>query len=237
MRNLIRIGLCLYFLILQREAFSQLQIGLTGGINSNHISYKNTYRESTFDTRGVFSSQFGILVSQSLKGNIDLVINPSLIRKGFKSVREVKEVTFFQKTLNSYLALPILVQWNRKFGFLWISPQFGMYYNRLIGRRISGMEPNIFDSFFNVDDGGNLTESLRVAHYDEKVSLTKLDERNEFGWIAGLNFRANLNRRIQAFANFQIWSGMTNLYTSERPIVKTRTLIGNIGILHTLKFK
>lgn len=214
-----------------------MQIGLTGGINKNHISYANTYGTSGFVTRDIISTQFGILVSYSLIGDIDMVVNPSLIRKGFKSIREVREVTIFQNTSNSYLALPIFVQWNRKFGFLSISPQVGMYYNRLIGRRVSGVGPNIFESSYTVDENGNLIESLRLAHYNQKIDLTKLDERNEFGWIVGLNFRTNLNRRVQVSANFQIWSGMTNLYTSERPIVKNRTLVCNVGILHTLKFK
>jgi len=178
-------------LITANLAEGQLSIGLATGISDNLLNSNISNQPYTLNKSRVGYS-LGARIDFWLPGKFGLETDPGLIQKNHSIGRTDSFSGVVENYIDSYLQLPVGVNWNfgkkRILGFV----SLGGYFGYWLAGRIKGRIPDILNATESIYPNGQGSESIRLVSYNEKyVFDSQRDNRIEIGWFvgAGINYR------------------------------------------------
>lgn len=192
-------------------SYPQISIGIKTGYTNNHLNTNISNRVFTLNKNGS-GLGFGFLGNYEINNRIGIEGSIEFLQKKYSLVRTDKYQGVYETSMNSYLQLPLIIQlkiYNKK--KLAINLNGGFYGAYWTFAKIKGAIPNIFNSAYSVDAGGQSIQNLTLALYSERKPFNKLrDNRFEYGWLTGIGVNYNLSKENRVFIKYEYYQSLTD---------------------------
>lgn len=228
-----------YFLITLSivKTNAQFSIGFEGGASINHLNTNINNRALTKNETQVGYS-IGIPFRYRIAKYLSLETAPNLTQKKYSIVRLDPFKGVYHTFTNTYLQLPLIAKLTygkKKFDYCL---NIGAYMAYWALGNVNGSLPNIFtvtDSIIN----GQIIEKFMLNEYREKYTFNKkIDNRLEFGWVAGIGIVYKLNNYYSLFFEGNYYQALTDQqkkYMINQVPQYNQTLVFSIGGMYSFK--
>ena len=212
----------------------QLNVGVNAGISRNSLISNRSYRSNTDYTK-IDGFTAGVVVQYPVNKYLTIGAEPSYIGKNYKIERNDYYQGVYQATYNNYIQLPVLLTFSLSNQKMSAGISAGGYSAYWAHSRKKGVIPNLSD--LSMQDGNytNVFQNLRPFSYDETYHFdNKVDNRWEFGWVAGLDFHYNLSGRISYLMTARYDYALTDQgknYTINQEQRFNQTVVISAGLL------
>ena len=186
-------------------------LGFSGGITTNLLNTNIENRASSSIKKSIgyttnFQYEFRVNSKIGIKSGI------SLIQKNYTITRTDSFSAIFEKHINTYLQVPILLSFSpvsrKKISF---SIQAGIYLGYWGWGKITGKIPNIFSATATTNPLGNTTETFHLSSYIEKYPFdNQRDNRFELGLECGAEIAYNIKKSNSFFWAYNFFESLTD---------------------------
>lgn len=213
---------------------AQLNVGINAGISRNSLISNRGYRSNTDYTK-VDGFTAGMVVRYPVNKYVTIGVEPSFIGKNYKIVRNDYYQGVYQATYNNYIQLPMLATFSLSNQRMLGGISAGGYSAYWAHSRKKGVIPNLSDLSTQDGDYTNVFQNIKPFSYDETYHFdNKLDNRWEFGWVAGLDFQYTLSRQFAYFMTARYYYSLTDQgknYTINQEQRFNQTVVISAGLL------
>ena len=170
--------------VLQAEA--QFSAGVKAGFTLNQPDKAPGVPYSKYLPAGGFAAGFSF--QYDLNERLAIVAEPGFMQKNISFQRTKNYSATWERTNNSYLQLPVMIQFRHQSGKkLGLFAQAGPYAGWWILKSKKGAIPNIYDLFEAPASDGTSGSYFRMAPYSEKNAFESgKDQRIDIGAAAGI---------------------------------------------------
>lgn len=203
---------CLFWLLLLSPIFvrGQLNTGIGTGISQNSLN-NNQHSNPLTAYDMVDGRIIEIVLQYSLQKHITLGLEPSVIGKHYKIVRSDYYQGVYQATYNTYIQLPILLTFHISNPRIMGGISAGGYTAYWANSRRKGIIPNLSNLSLQDSNYKNVFQNMEPFSYNETYNFNaKLDNRWEFGCVAGLDFQYTLFSQLAYFISARYYYALTN---------------------------
>ncbi len=224
------------FFLLTHVSYSQIFLGLQGGISNNYLETNISNRAST-----AIKSHIGYSVSIPImyKVNdwISFQTDPNISQKNYSINRIDSFIGIYTQYNNTYLQLPLSTSFyygNKVQIFATLGSYFGYW--------LTGQEKGKIPNIFSVTTTGNGSgERFLLTAFDQKYQFnSQRDNRLEFGWLTGIGIqyrpKDSYNLIIECLYYQSVTDNQNNYMANQIPQYN-KTLFLSFSLLWPLKNK
>ncbi|QNK63469.1 PorT family protein [Pedobacter sp. PAMC26386] len=203
-------GVLFFLLVAPLLMKGQLNIGINGGISRNSLISNRGYRPFTTGEKiGGYTA--GMILQYPVNKFITIGAEPSFVGKNYRIARSDYYQGVYETTYNNYIQLPILLTFSLSNERMLGGISAGGYSAYWAHSRKKGEIPNLSNLSLQDGDYTNVFQNMQRFSYDATYHFnSKLDNRWEFGWVAGLDFQYTLVKRIACFINARYYYSLTD---------------------------
>lgn len=220
---------------------AQMYIGIEGGYTNNFL---NTSVMNRSYTRHVNLGGYnvGVFCKRSVSKVFAVRAGIELMQKNYSFERTEKYKGIYENYYNTYCQLPVTLQIDvfkrKKVNLAFNTGVFGAYW---VSSKLKGTIPNVFNTTNEMDTDGQSIQNFKITDYFENYSFEKrIDNRLEFGLLAGVNFLFNLNDKKGIFVEYNYYWSLTDMqkkYMINQAPKKNQSSAFAFGFLLKLKDK
>lgn len=215
-------------------AICQLQVGLGSGISYNSLAASPINRPLT-SYHNLTGYTVSIVLQYPLNPFISIGLEPTFIKKNYKTVRNGYYQGVYQATYNSYIQLPALLTFSVRHKTLSGGVSIGGYSAYWARSKKKGEIPNLSNLSFQDDNYTNVFQNIQRFSYSETYRFDpEFDRRWEFGWAAGLDLRYTIDEQLAVFIAPRYYYSLSGQVKGQSPYQDQRfngTWVMGAGLL------
>ena len=223
------------FLLANNVSYSQIEIGLLGGVSNNLLNTNITNRASTKIDK-MLGYNIEAPICYTFNNLFFVQISPNITQKNYSISRTDSLLGVYMQNNNTYFQIPISV------GFL-VGNRLKIFTNTgaYIGYWISGEEKGKIPNIFSVTNSGNRqqTEIFQLTTYSQShVFNSQRDNRIELGWGAGGGLKYKLSKKYSLVAEVLFYKSLTDQQTKymiNQTPQYNQTFIFSVGFFYSFK--
>jgi hypothetical protein len=202
--------LLLLFVITAPTIKAQSSIGLETGLSAGYLNTSIANREFSAITYRVGYS-VAIPFEYKLNKWLSLKTDPGILQKNYSISRTDSLSGAYTSFINTYLQVPIIAKvilfHKKKLTFF---ANAGFYYGYWLVAKQRGEEPDIFTATESNNSSGQTSSLIHYTSFDQKYKINEqIDNRSEWGWIAGAGVQKQINQQYIVYASLQIEEAFT----------------------------
>jgi hypothetical protein len=217
---------------------AQWYVSIEAGCSSNLLDKDLSSISSTQNKHGN-GIQLAMGAIYTISPAFNLNMNVGYIQKNSSLIRTGIYEGGFTNQHNGYVHLPITLHWNGyKYKKIILQLYTGGYAAYWMYGQTSGKIPNLYNSWNEIDENGQVSQKISLESYSEKYRFNSTkDRRIEWGWLAGAGINYQICHRYSLFSHFSYLQAITPQQKTDNNNQSgafNKTIAASIGCLYRL---